>query len=249
MSHILILIRFIYIKIHFVTSCFHISNYTFQVCKLWHSVVSDIKIEELALIDQDDPLHRQLKHWPFTNRPIVNVVFCKFINLLESSFLNLKNLKYLLINFDLEPTYNQHKILYKFPNLENLFLNYIFTIDCPRLHTLRCSPLTLMRIKHPETLRFIAVYSFEDNILNFKNLEEIEVCDIGQSVNILEQLPHLKAISINPHKFGRCLSICAKDVSNLINEKQRLKKDVKIYLDEKEINDIQQFDEIIANGR
>lgn len=113
------------------------------------------------------------------------------------------------------------------------------TIDCPKLTELMCASLSGIEIKHPETLRSISIAHFDDQIFNFRNLESIAFEKTGQQEHILQQLPHLRSISIGIHGglqgrysdhifFGARFLANSQFLRNLINEKQNLKRDVKL---------------------
>lgn len=197
------------------------------------------------------------------------MINCNTPNPLESSILNLTGLKYLLINFSLKS--DECEILNKFTNLEQLFLYYIsnrelrldklkvlvfrntnrdrLRIDCPKLHTLKCYDLSQVEIKHPQTLNYISTLSFNDVILNFKNLKGIGVGEVYEKENILQQLPHLKFFNIYAtHLIGLDrFPQTVQNARNLLNEKQILKRDVKIRFRYQEITNVQQLAQFFDN--
>ena len=211
--------------------------------------------------------NRKLEKWSFTNIPIKNVIKCQSLYLPVSSILNLKYLKYLKFYGSLK--HGCEIFGQEMPNLEHLILNQLWyrdstrlcldklrvlflrdifectlIIDCPKLTALRCNRISSIEIKHPETLTYIGTSNFDDKILNFKNLESIHVNDIDSKENILQQLPHLKLISIYAEHCHRYSLYTLRTLSNLIIEKQNLKSDVKIIYKREEIKNIEQFDEL-----
>ena len=210
----------------------------------------------------------KLKRWPFTNIPVRNLVKCRDIYPPDLSILNLKDMKFLMYNFELEDEYDFSQ---KFPNLECLIfrsladcdsklcldkLRLLFfsnlsgstsiLIDCPKLLLLKVDTLFGIEIKHPKTLRYISINNFDDKMFNFTNLNFIYVKEIGDRENILQQLPHLKLISIYADDcFGHRFLDTVQTVRNLMIEKQNLKRNVKIIFKRNEIKSIEQLDEII----
>ena len=185
----------------------------------------------------------------------------------ELSILNLKHLKSLKFHGNLE--HGCEIFGQEMPKLEHLIFNQLsyrgstrlclnelrvlflrdiledtkLIIDCPKLTALRCNRISNIEIIHPETLIYIGSYYFEDEILNFKNLKSIHVNLVSNRENILQQLPHLKLISIyadgNP---GERALKSVQTVYNLMNEKQNLESDVKIMFKREEIKNIEQLE-------
>ena len=231
------------------------------------SVVGSIKLEQLVLDGPSGLPNRKLEKWPFTNIPVSNVVKCRSTYLPKLSILNLKNLKSLKFHGNLE--HGCEILGREMPNLEHLIFNHLsypgstrlclnelrvlflrdiledtkLIIDCPKLTALRCNRISSIEIKHPETLIYIGSYYFEDEILNFKNLKSIHVNEAINRENILQQLPHLKLISIYTDWFlGDRILSTVRTVYNLMDEKQKLKSDVKIMFKREEIKNIEQLE-------
>lgn len=236
------------------------------VCKQFNLIVSQIKIDELVFYGG---LYVHGNKWYASNRTTncaIRLQNPSKLNLLNSSILNLKNLKRLMIRFSVnfkefkiehlnkftkleqleiaEYNPNEEKLL-SLPQLKVICLHTIYsnglTIEAPKLETVLCKiGLDLINFKNNETIKQLEIYSFKDKVFTFKNLEKLELDYTTSSIDdILFKLPKLNEIKFNLTDYvAEIFEILIDTMRNLLNEKNRLNRDeVKIYFKNKLIID------------
>ena len=165
-----------------------------MVNKRWHFIYSNLRLHSLAATDFDD-----LFRWYQSNLPIQDAERCPqfvFLRLAEKPLLS--NLKHLavsgsfefdlnklnrfqqLLHLEINITLRNKKLHLNLPRLKVLVLHRwndycALSIDCPQLITLLYDEepkgATLLKVKHPETIRTLETNMFDAKLIPFKAVE------------------------------------------------------------------------------
>lgn len=167
--------------------------------------------------------------WFKIRTPYKNVIKTKNNSSLDtlSSMFDLINLKRLRINSPID--YNAFEIgnLNKFTNLEQLEIGYYnrqssaqlylpnlktfyfrsnsigsLQVNSNTLEILSCTDLNQIKLKQPETIKYLEIDHFKENDLaDFKNVEYLQIYSVNEPTkeNILNSFPNLKRIRILPN--------------------------------------------------
>jgi len=249
------------------------------ICRRWKDVIGQMMIEELVLDDDKVHLDESIIYRKFTERtqwfntelPYSNIIKVKkdfdLLSFLQSSILNLNELKRLRINSEID--YNKFKIsnLSKYSKLEHLEIgwyngvdeneelslpelqtfyfrsigNPILNLNTPKLHTLSSLDLEQVRLKQRDSIRNLETEFLDEGCLFFKNVENLMIYDTKITEKcILDQLINLKRMRINPDDAQSDFYYeCIENlVKNLLDEIEIIKRnEIEIILDNRKIID------------
>lgn len=147
------------------------------------------------------------------------------------------------------------------PNLSVLNLNTIYSshlvLDAPKLSVLCCKiNIDLLELPQPDCIKHLEIYAFKDKVFSFVNLECLKLDHADHNdfrhffaQNILQKLSKLKEITFQMAEFeDEYFYYTMESIRNLLNDKKKLGRTLKIsfkdrlILDEEQIANIRPID-------
>ena len=206
------------------------------VNKRWNSIYSNFKMQRLAAISYEYDYH-EIFRWYHTNQPIQEEERCSptmFVRLVEKPLLS--NLKHLALagacfKLDLNKLnrfsqlvqleisyYLVGEVHLNLPRLKVLAIhewNYCdLSIDCPLLSTLvyceRKEGATLLKVKHPETIRNLETNMIGEKLTPFKGVE----CLMTRRYQMISSATLLSLPKLKEFRY-------IQDISNLFQDELR----------------------------
>ena len=247
------------------------------VQKAWKEIVSHVKIEELVFNDRDNLNCKWYYINQAARNVIKIKSECKLNLLKSMAFnlRSLKYLM-IRASIDLNEDYEFQKIEYLnrylkleqleihkydgnddklvLPNLRCICLNSIYFgnlfIEAKKLTTILCRiGIDKIDLKYYDTIKRLEIYSFKEKVFEFLNLESLIVDYTDSPIkNILHHLPKLHIIKLNLTEYDETFyENTIETIRNLLNEKRKLNKTIKIYFKDHLIVDEEQISHFQSN--
>lgn len=189
------------------------------ICKRFKHLIEGLKFKELIVKEENF-----INYWYHNNQPVRLKNTISHFNIIKlfsnpkfrETFQNLKSLKALLpVNFDLELfnlfplehlefdsfIYLNRKKVLRLPNLKTckiLALSYV-EMDTIRLESLYCANLSLLKIMHPQSIKYLEVENLKNNcdLKEFTNLKILNSNVILNENVILNSFENLEKIYVH----------------------------------------------------